>query len=112
MASDNDARGYGKRHRQLRTYYRPLVEAGEMPCGRCLSLIIPPGGVCPKCGKEVAKGRPGPGQCGWDLGHDDVDREIYTGPEHSCCNRSAGAKKAARRASARTHVWSRRWLMD
>lgn len=112
MPSINDSRGYGKAHRKMREFYRPLVEAGDASCSRCLVQIVPPGGICPKCGKHVAKGRPQKGFCGWDTGHDDVDRDIYTGPEHSCCNRKAGAKKAARLTNAKHRVWSRRWLVD
>lgn len=110
MPSVNDARGYGKAHRAIRERYRPIVEAGEGYCARCLAWIAPPGEPCTKCGREVAKGRPTPGFCGWDVGHDDVDRSLYTGTEHSCCNRRAGGRKAARKLAVTRHVWSRDWL--
>jgi hypothetical protein len=110
LPSIDDARGYGKAHRKTRARYRSIVEAGDAYCARCLVAIAPPGETCPRCGREVAKGPPTPGYCGWDMGHDDDDREIYTGPEHSCCNRSAGGRKAARAAASRKRIWSRRWL--
>lgn len=96
----------------MRDRYRVIVEAGEATCARCFVMIEPPGGPCPKCGREVAKGRPSPGYCGWDAGHDDDDRTIYTGPEHACCNRQAGGRKAAKKLHGQRHVWSRRWLAD
>jgi hypothetical protein len=37
---------------------------------------------CARCGERIEPGEP------WDLGHDDVDRSRYTGPEHRRCNRS------------------------
>lgn len=110
MPSIDDPRGYGKAHREIRARWRPVVEAGEATCVRCLVGINPPGEGCPKCGREVAKGPPTPGYCGWDVGHDDVDRSLYTGTEHSCCNRRAGGRKAARKAAVNRHIWSREWL--
>ena len=114
MPSINEARGYGKVHQQTKERWRPVVEAGEATCARCLGVITPPGEVCPRCFKTVAKGRPSRGYCGWDLGHDDHDRTIYTGPEHACCNRRAGGRRAARTTSLKrsARVWSRQWLSD
>jgi hypothetical protein len=108
------ARGYGKDHRKARERFRPSVEAGLATCVRCMVPITPPGGTCPRCGRVVAKGRPGPGQCGWDMGHDDYAEGVHSGTEHACCNRHAGAKRGGR-ASARARsarVWSRQWLSD
>lgn len=45
-----------------------MVEAGGVLCWRCGALID----------------RRAP----WDLGHDDVDRTKYRGPEHRACNRA------------------------
>ena len=62
------ARGYGRRHRALRERLTPLVAAGLATCARC--------------GRRILAGEP------WDLGHDDVDRTRYRGPEHRACNRA------------------------
>lgn len=40
------------------------------------------GAICWRCGKIVL-----PTDL-WDLGHDDVDRDVYRGVEHRKCNRS------------------------
>lgn len=108
------SRGYGTEHRKKRAYYRAVVEAGQATCVRCMIPITPPGEACPKCGREVAKGRPTPGYCGLDVGHDDVDRSIYAGTEHMCCNRRAGGSKGGKTTARkfRVQVWSRQWLSD
>ena len=62
-------RGYGARHKKLRESWAPRVAAGGVSCARCGGLIRP--------------GEP------WDLGHSDVDRSVWTGPEHRSCNRGA-----------------------
>ncbi len=72
-------RGYGRAHRALRARYAPFVASGKALCARC-SLPITPDEP-------------------WDLGHDDLDRSRYTGPEHRRCNR----------ATAGRHRKSRRW---
>lgn len=61
------ARGYGHHHQQLRKRWAPNVAAGVVDCARC--------------GERIEPGDP------WDLGHDDHDRRVYTGPEHQACNR-------------------------
>jgi hypothetical protein len=65
-------RGYGPQHKALREQWRPHVEAGQVSCARCHQPIKP--------------GDP------WDLGHDDIDRTRYTGPEHQACNRGASKR--------------------
>lgn len=75
------ARGYGPAHQRLREQWRPRVEALEVDCWRCGNLIVP---------DYAVRGD------GWDLGHDDEDRETYRGPEHSECNRRTKTHVAAR----------------
>lgn len=70
------SRGYGSTHQAVRRAWAPQVAAGTVDCARC-GERIPPGAY-------------------WDLGHDDHDRTIYTGPEHRACNRAT--QTAARRA--------------
>jgi hypothetical protein len=82
------ARGYGTAHQKLRKELSPKVEAGGVRCWRCGELIQP-------------------GE-GWHLGHDDDDRRIHRGPEHSDCNlRAAGLKTAGRLTRPRWN--SREW---
>lgn len=71
-------RGYGTAHQNLRAGWKRKVDAGEVACARCGRLIVP--------------GEP------WDLGHDDHDRSVYTGPEHRRCDR-ATAGRLLRRTS-------------
>lgn len=75
------ARGYGWQHQKLRQQWAPLVAAGAVTCPRCGHLIPP--------------------DTPWDLGHHDHDRSRYTGPEHTTCNRTAGARHGARITNAR-----------
>ena len=69
-------RGYGAAHKRLRAMWARLVSNGGVSCARCDMLIVP--------------GEP------WDLGHDDVDRGAYVGPEHRACNRSTAAVQRRR----------------
>jgi hypothetical protein len=75
-------RGYGPGHKRLRRRLVPIVEAGGVCCARCGEVIEP--------GEK------------WDLGHDDFDRSVYSGPEHQRCNRGdGGAHKQARARASR-----------
>lgn len=65
---------YGRAHRKKRAQVKVLVDAGRAICWRCQKPI-----------------RPG---SAWDLGHDDHDRSIYNGPEHSACNRATAGRPA------------------
>ena len=76
------SRGYGNQHQKIRKALASLVETGDMTCARCGERILP--------------GTP------WDLGHDDFDRTVWTGPEHRRCNR-ATANRSNRR------MYSREW---
>lgn len=74
--------GYGYEHKKLRARLAREVAAGIS--------------VCWRCGLPIHPNEP------WDLGHDDVDRSIYRGPEHRACNRATAGRKVRRQ--------SRRWL--
>jgi hypothetical protein len=64
-------RGYGPAHQRTRAWWAPKVAAGTVKCWRCKKRISP---LEP-----------------WDLGHDDLDRSIWRGPEHVLCNRGKRA---------------------
>jgi hypothetical protein len=70
------ARGYSTEHKRQRAAWKRRVDAGEVNCWRC-GQFIPP----------FSK---------WHLGHDDLDRSIYRGPEHVGCNCAVATHKAER----------------
>jgi hypothetical protein len=72
-----NARGYGHVHQTLRKRWAPKVAVGSVTCARCGELIDP--------------GEP------WDLGHDDHDRNRWTGPEHRRCNRATSKPRRVSR---------------
>ena len=80
------ARAYAYRHQAVRRQVALLVASGRATCARC--------------GKPISPDEP------WDLGHDDFDRRIYTGPEHRACNRAT----AGRRNESMVTKTSRDWL--
>jgi hypothetical protein len=83
-------RGYGQEHRRQRAQLAPMVESGQATCVRC--------------GGWIAPGTP------WDLGHDDRDRSVWTGPEHRKCNRATAGRWPKRRVqSAPTRIQSQVW---
>lgn len=75
-------RGYGTSHQRLRRQLAPGVATGTVTCTRhgdpqhpnCPGLIAP--------------------DAAWELGHDDLDRTKYSGPEHRECNQLAGRLRA------------------
>jgi hypothetical protein len=47
---------------------------------------------CARCGEPIAPDE------AWDLGHDDHNPAIYSGPEHSLCNQTAPHRNRTSRA--------------
>jgi hypothetical protein len=72
-------RGYGTEHQKLRRRWAAVLAEQFVRCARCGGVIRP--------------GDP------WDLGHDDYDRSVYTGPEHRRCNRATAGRKPKRATS-------------
>jgi len=78
------SRGYGNSHQKLRKALAAAVEVGAVCCSRCGELI--------EAGEK------------WDLGHDDHDRSVYTGPEHPKMQQEYGGAAGAERGSALAEV--------
>jgi len=70
----SNQRGYGASHQALRRAFIPEHQAGTLTCWRCT--------------QPITADEP------FDLGHDDIDRAMYRGPEHVRCNRSEGGRQA------------------
>lgn len=69
-------RGYDAVHDQLKADYQRRMNAGErFACWRCGGPIDP---------------------ASWHLGHDDLDRRIYRGPEHPSCNLPTAGRRSRR----------------
>ena len=67
--SSASQRGYDREHQALRRKIAGQIERGEVV-------------GCWRCGQPIGQGM------AWDLGHDDSDRSIVRGAEHSVCNRA------------------------
>lgn len=82
------AAGYGGKHQKLRAEYVQRMAAGEVF-------------MCWRCGLPV-------NPAAFDLGHDDVDRTQYRGPEH----RGRECPRGGNRATYRRSVTKlRRWTL-
>lgn len=74
---------YGWLHQRIRASWAPLVAAGGVLCARCKLPIDP--------------GEP------FDLGHDDNQEGVYSGPEHRACNRATSGRNG--RNGTRRSSW-------
>lgn len=95
------ARGYGSTHRRVRDAWTEQIEAaGGVQC--CCDRIECDrhDGQCPVI---IRPGDP------FDLGHDDIDRRFWTGPECPGCNRAAGGRNGARVSNRTRQMIVRPW---
>lgn len=86
MAGRTVKNGYGIAHQKRRDRLARTVAAGEA--------------VCWRCSKPIKPGQP------WDLGHHDLNRSVYMGPEHRACNRAVKTHRAARQPQQRAKALS------
>jgi hypothetical protein len=82
-------RGYGRRHRELRKQWKPIVAEGRVECSAPLCLVEQGGGT-----RRIAP------VAEWDLGHDETDRRKYAGPQHQECNRGQSRRAPSRVVAA------------
>jgi hypothetical protein len=83
------ARGYGHTHQQERAKWKRIVDAGQAECHAI---------ICLEPTRTIWPGTP------WDLGHT-PDRTSYTGPEHTRCNRSEGARRGNQQRGRARRYW-------
>jgi hypothetical protein len=82
-------RGYGAKHRRLRADWQSRIDAGErVVCWRCDEAGEP---------HLILPGEP------FDLGHDDLDRTKWRGPECPSGNRATAGRKLD--AELNSQVW-------
>jgi hypothetical protein len=80
--------GYTGKHRVLRNKIKQAMDLGQVF-------------ACWRCGEPIQPGQP------WELGHDDVDRSIWRGPEHRGRECPAGGN----RATAGRRQPPKRWVL-
>jgi hypothetical protein len=78
---------YGHAHRKIRRQWATVVASGQAKCWRC--------------GRPIHPAQP------WDLGHDDVRKDVWRGPECLPCNRGTAAARG-NKSRARTRS---RWAL-
>ena len=84
MVAESRVQGYGWPHQRLRMKLAPLVAQGGYVCTRYGHPQFP------NCPGEILPGEE------WELGHDDRDKRVWSGPEHARCNERAGGLKRQR----------------
>jgi hypothetical protein len=77
-----------------RARQREYASRAYRDAGRAAARHVATGhATCWRCGHHIPPtARRGPD---WQLGHDDHDRRLIRGPEHTKCNLSAAARKGA-----------------
>lgn len=88
---------YGRPHRARRASEARRVATGTVRCAR--------GARCrhAELVADVIIGGLIDPAAPWDLGHDDLNPNNYTGPEHAECNRATKGRAGTRRRTAETH---------
>ena len=78
-----------KQRRRLR--HLKYDRASHRLTRKALVPVVAAGGVnCVRCGEPIEPGTP------WDLGHDDHDPSVHSGPEHAKCNRRTNVCNTSR----------------